>query len=85
MKIRYPVVVKLVTTKIKKSESKLLKVICPKQNKLLGKKVFLTFQNLDALLTDILYFRAFIFTHPFKYLESIKVIKIYQRDISCQY
>lgn len=77
--------VKLVTTKIKKSESKLLKVICPKQNKLLGKKVFLTFQNLDALLTDILYFRAFIFTHPFKYLESIKVIKIYQRDISCQY
>ena len=77
--------VKLVTTKIKKSESKLLKVICPKQNKLLGKKVFLSFQNLDALLTDILYFRAFIFTHPFKYLESIKVIKIYQRDISCQY
>ena len=67
--------VKLVTTKIKKSESKLLKVICPKQNKLLGKKVFLTFQNLDALLTDILYFRTFIFTHPFKYLENIKVIK----------
>ena len=77
--------VKLVTTKIKKSESKLLKFICPKQNKLLGKKVFLTFQNLDALLTDILYFRTFIFTHPFKYFESIKVIKIYQRDISCQY
>ena len=83
--MRYPVVVKLVTTKIKKSESKLLKVICPKQNKLLGKKVFLTFQNLDALLTDILYFRTFIFTNPFKYLENIKVIKIYQRDISCQY
>ena len=77
--------VKLVTTKIKKSESKLLKVICPKQNKLLGKKVFLTFQNLDALLTDILFFRTFIFTNPFKYLENIKVIKIYQRDISCQY
>ena len=49
---------------------KSLKLKCPIQYKLLGKKVFLTFQISDTLLTDILCFITFIFTLAFKCLKA---------------
>ena len=62
--------VKLVTTNINKLALKSLTFICPIQNKFLDKKIFQTFQNSDALLTDILLFITFVFTHVFKCLEA---------------